>query len=475
MRSHIVGVLCLILGGAYWWTQAKPEPPGLDVLIFDFEKQSLQEVIIHQPDQEVRMIEDNGTWTLVQADNEASTTMVNRSKHQLHQLKARSIVERSPVNLENYGLGNEAIQVDLSLRGGQKESLLVGSANPTGVSYYMMPLSGPHKGSVLTVAKASVDFFGSELSQFRAEHFVQFDLKSVDSIEIVLSESFVQERGVGIGERTWVAKRNVVDDFQFWNGGFTDQPVERISSEFMRRLLGRYLALKSKGYKGVVEVSDTQAGLDIPIVSAVLTGVGVNVAVEIGDSVTDGLRYFSVSGLTERVIARDGLLEDYNFSPSQVRNPRLLDFLENTGGMVRMTAKIRDAEYVLLHDNQWTWNGVEVSQPTIKPLFEQASEFRIIEWHDEDSDWTFTPHSEKLGFNTLQIDHELGTLLLQFGDKLERNMAISPTDPPQVVQYRQARVQIATQQVDVLMEEHWATELMTRYIQVSESVQEGEE
>ena len=81
-------------------------------------------------------------------------------KHQLHRLKARSIVERNPVELDNYGLGKDAIQVDLSIRGGQNESLLIGGANPTGVSYYMMPLSGPHKGSVLTVAKASVDFFG---------------------------------------------------------------------------------------------------------------------------------------------------------------------------------------------------------------------------------------------------------------------------------------------------------------------------
>ena len=43
----------------------------------------------------------------------------------------------------------------------------MGGANPTGVSYYMMPLSGPHKGSVLTVGKASVDFFGSELVIFK--------------------------------------------------------------------------------------------------------------------------------------------------------------------------------------------------------------------------------------------------------------------------------------------------------------------
>ena len=63
----------------------------------------------------------------------------------------------------------------------------------------MMPLSGPHKGSVLTVAKASVDFFASEFGDFRAEHFVQFDLQSVEQVEIRLSTSFVEERELGSG------------------------------------------------------------------------------------------------------------------------------------------------------------------------------------------------------------------------------------------------------------------------------------
>ena len=92
MRSRVVFGVCFLLGGAYWWTQNQPDPPDLDVHIFDFEKQDLKEVSIHQPGQEVRMVEDNGKWILVQAENEASTTMVNRSKHQLHRLKARSIV-----------------------------------------------------------------------------------------------------------------------------------------------------------------------------------------------------------------------------------------------------------------------------------------------------------------------------------------------------------------------------------------------
>ena len=105
----------------------------------------------------------------------------------------------------------------------------------------------------------------------------------------------------------------------------------------MRRLLGRYLALKAKEHKGVVEISDAESGLGEPLVSIQLRGSGVDVQLHIGKPVSDGQRYFSVSGLTERVIAlRDGLLEDYNFSTEMTRNPYLVDFMDDTDGVVEI-------------------------------------------------------------------------------------------------------------------------------------------
>ena len=476
MRNWIVGAVFVGLGATYWWTQNQSELPGLEVPIFDFEKQSLQEVVIHQPGQEVRMVEKNGTWVLVQADNEASTTMVNRSKHQLHRLKARSIVERNPTELNNYGLGKDAIQVDLSIRGGQKESLLIGGANPTGVSYYMMPLSGPHKGSVVTVAKASVDFFGSELGDFRAEHFVQFDLQSVDAIEIALSESFVTKRKLGTGVRTWSAKRSTVGDVDFWKGGFTDESSESISKDFMRRLLGRYLALKAKEYKGVVEVSDAESGLGEPLVSIQLQGSGVDLQLQIGKSVSDGLRYFSVSGLTERVIARDGLLEDYNFSVEMTRNPLVLDYMDDIDGVLEIHFDGVGESSSLLHNEDWVLNGGEVSEDLIKPLIQHLGDFRVANWGEsgKKSDWEFVLNKDNHLPRGVKLTHTLGTTVLTFGEQIEKNMALSDSEPPQIVQYRQVRIQSVSTEVDVLIEEHWLSELIERHDQLFKPTESGE-
>ena len=228
----------------------------------------------------------------------------------------------------------------------------------------------------------------------------------------------------------------------------------------MRRLLGRYLALKSKGYKGIVEVSDAESGLDTPSVSVVISGAGVDLQLKIGASISDGLRYFSVNGLTELVIARDGLLEDYSFSTAQVRNPLLLDFLESSSGLNQLSITVGDETTTLKLDQHWELNGALVEEERVKKLLTHASKFRVAEWKDESSQWDFNPSADGSRPSMVTIDHSLRSIQLKIGDKIQRNMAISPTDAPQIVEYRQARIQVDETSRDVLMEEHWLAEFV---------------
>ena len=479
MRNAILGAMFLSLGAIYFWTQNQQEPPGLEVPIFDFEKQDLQQVVIHQPNQEVRLVEQDGRWTLIQANNEASTTMVNRSKHQLHHLIARSIVERDPDDLSVYGLAENGIKVDLEIRGEKTASLLIGQANPTGVSYYVMPLSGPHSGSVVTVAKAAVDFFASELSAFRAEHFVQFDLSAVDSVEIVLSAAFAAEKKLSDKQRIWSAKRTTVTDFQYWTGGFTNQSQTRISNDFMRRLLGRYLALKSKGYKGVTEVSDEAAGFDPSNVLVRLSGNGVETTLKIGNQVSDGLRYFSVNGLTDRVIARDGLLEDYAFASSQTRNRKPLDFIQNTDGLKSLTiiysdafAGIHGVDTVRLQSDgeMWTFGDRSIHADTATAFLEHLSDCTTLASLEEPSSVVDFVGAVETPITHIEVLHNLQSITMNFGAVVERNMAMSDTDPPQIVQYRQVRFTLEGAPAEtVFVEEHWLQNLFTNHSQFEQT------
>lgn len=480
MRNAILGMTFLSLGAVYFWTKSQKEPPGLEVPIFDFEKQDLQEVVIYQPKQEVRLVNKDGRWTLMQANNEASTTMVNRSKHQLHNLKARSIVEREPADLSVYGLGENGIKVDLAVRGEEPSSLMIGQANPTGVSYYVLPLSGPHEGTVVTVAKAAVDFFASELSAFRAEHFVQFDLSAVDSVEIVLSTELVTQKNLGDTARTWKAKRTSVTDFQYWTGGFTDEVENRISNDFMRRLLGRYLALKSKGYKGVSEMSEDAAGLNPPLVSIQLSGNGVDTTLRIGNQVSDGLRHFTVNDLTDIVLARDGLLEDYSFDMAQTRNRKPFDFMNNINGLQSIsmslsqsTPEISEMEKKIFKraGEEWSFGERSIEAENATAFLNQLSKCTTLETLEDTIAADGFTKSEDTAVSHIEIEHNLQTVVLEIGAMVERNMAMSDTEPPQVVQYRQVRFSLEdSSSQTTFVEEHWVQGMLTALAQLEQTL-----
>ena len=87
------------------------------------------------------IIEKDGKWWIEGTDWQAGLTMVNRIRHQLHNLEARAKVTREKDDLDLYGLG-KGIRVELMLNSGKKIEFLAGDPNPTGVSYYIRPLPG---------------------------------------------------------------------------------------------------------------------------------------------------------------------------------------------------------------------------------------------------------------------------------------------------------------------------------------------
>lgn len=471
MRTKLVGLSFLVLGGLYFWSQHQIPPVTIEDPIFDFEKQELKEVVIHQPTQDIHLIEKDGEWTLLEAKNEASTTMVNRSKHQLHNLKARSIVDTEPNDLDTYGLGENTIQVDLKLRDGRALSLKVGDPNPTGVSYYMMPLHGPHQNTVVTVAKASVDFFASELGDFRAEHFVQFDLDGIDRIEIELSPRFSAEiaavdskKGFTTAPLKWTAIRSVQEEFIQWTGGFESEPLTLISKDFIRRLLGRMLALKAIDYKGVIELSDEEAGLNTPLARIALRGNNTKFSMIVGDSPTEGQRFVQVGGLTERVLTRSGFLDEFKFDSNQMKNRLALDFLESSSGLKRMTVSQEQQTIIETAKDGWRVNDRSITEKDLQLLLGHSSKLRIVEWVSDSKD--FTQEAEEWSGHYILIEHTFGTVRMDFGSVIERNVALSETDPPQVVRYRRLKLnQDFVDEADdavVLIEESWLVGLEER-------------
>ena len=183
--NRLIGTigLFLLVSVCWWWTQQTDE--GLANHVFNFEKHDVTGFLVEYPDREsLKVLEKDGEWIVSKTGHTASMTMVNRVRHQIHNLSVRAHVTEHSSDLTLYGLGPKSTTVTIYTRQGE-ETFEVGAPNPTGVSYYIRPLTGPLQGMVVTVAKAAVDYYAAPRSEFRSPHFCRFDLDSVSQIDVV--------------------------------------------------------------------------------------------------------------------------------------------------------------------------------------------------------------------------------------------------------------------------------------------------
>ena len=94
---------------------------------------------------------------------------------------------------------------------------------------------------------------------------------------------------------------------------------------------------------------------------------------------------------------------------------------------------------------------------------------------DDSTKWSFTPCTDGALPSRLTIEHKLRSTELNFGEKIQRNMALSPSEPPQIVEYRQIRVGLEDTFRDVLIEEHWVADFVSRYKKLQHSEEDGKE
>ena len=91
----IAAILLLAVGGLVWWLDPAPQPVAVqeDAPLFRFEKPELTRVVIHRPaDQLILAERGDGSWIVEGQEWPASRSMVNRVKHQIHDLSARATV-----------------------------------------------------------------------------------------------------------------------------------------------------------------------------------------------------------------------------------------------------------------------------------------------------------------------------------------------------------------------------------------------
>ncbi len=279
------------------------------VALFVFEKADLMRVDVTRADGTITLLEHaDGTWWIEGTDMRASRQMVNRVKHQLHDLVSRATVAEVGDEGALYGLGDNAIHVKLTLRDGRTLEFDAGDPNPSGVSYYLRKLDDD---VVYTVKKSAVDFYSLELPEFRERRFASFDSKDVDGLDATLpGGARLKIQRSPDGERAW----DLVE------------PVKIAAADMeVRGLLGRISAMKAIKF-----VSEDPAAADYGLapprarIEIQFSGGKPPLTLLLGAPTgeKDGeypLAYAQLEGEPFVYAVRDVFLEDFQRDPEELR------------------------------------------------------------------------------------------------------------------------------------------------------------
>jgi len=434
LAALILGLVALIVVLLRPASQGPATPDG--VRIFDFEKHELVKVHVERPDAEpITLAEHDGRWMIEGTDFEAGTSMVNRVKHQLHDLTSRATVVESPESPELYGLGDNAIKVSLTLRDGRVLSFEAGDPNPSSVSYYIRPLPGD---TVYTVKKSAVDYYSLTLDEFRERRFAAFDSRDVSRLDASLDlPSGAEPSGQGTAaiERHLVLER--VGDRE-WEMQSPEQMAA--NDDRVRRLLGRLNALKASSFvavdEGTLPGRLSEWGLDHPRLDVTLSFASrepLHLMVG-GDAPSDNkyeeLAYMLVEGDSTVYVARRGLLDEFGQDLQELRNRRVVRMEAKDVVSVDVVLKAEPPDEDLAGDagvrfaaEQWVWkDGVPVAGSTPERVARYLAELEV--------DAFVADHPADLA--TYGLADPVARVVLRNAEGEERVVRIGKTGEPEV-------------------------------------------
>jgi len=374
----IAAAVLAVVVGLVWWLDPGPQQVQVqeDAPLFRFEKPELTRVVIQRPDDTLTLAEqDDGAWIVEGPGWPAARSMVNRVKHQIHDLSARATVIDEPEAPELYGLGENAIEVELFFRDGESLSFLAGDPNPSAVSFYIQPLTGPAAGgTVYTVKKSALDYYSLSPEEFRERRFATHDANDADRIEADLPD----------GQRL-VLQRTGPFHWQL------EEPIQYPASrEEVRRLLGRVTALKARAFVEDHPQDLAKYGLDQPRAHILIKFASrdpidlvIGEQAEVDDSIgrPRSYAYMKLSDDFTVYTGPDDLLEDYLIDPQELRLEKFMRMRvgEVTDVVVDLYATPDDdlegSVVMMYRADKWLWgDGVPVPGSTPSRVALRAAE-----------------------------------------------------------------------------------------------------
>lgn len=368
-RGTSVALVVLVAALALrWWVTPSEAPPADPApILLEVRPEALASVRITGRDGEIALVQEAGVWRVDGVTWSPSDRMLRRMLHQLQSLEARALVAEEPEDLSRYGLGADAVRVELTLVDGRREAFEVGDPNPAGVSYYFRLLPG---SAVYTVQKASVDFWGLDMDAFREREFATFDLDAARLLDVrVAGTRFELTRS---GKRDWVMTRP------------RSLPVEW---DEVRTLLGRLAGVRATRFVEDGPADPERYGVagDSDRVFLALED-GSTVTVRFGDVVPDAVppeRYALHEERDALYAVRADVLDTFRRDPEALRRRSLLQV--QPWDVEEMRYQVGDRMLRMARGpTAWHWeNGAPIPGATPDRVARAAAGLSAVAFHDD--------------------------------------------------------------------------------------------
>jgi hypothetical protein len=185
-------VLAVLLGVLYWSNHREQREdssvrasPDAQVRILSLSQTEITRLAIHRKGQPQVDLSRNGsgTWQitapqLLPADQEDISSVLST----LSSLNSERLLEEKASDLTPYGLGNPALELDVTLKDNKTEKLLIGDPTPSGNAYYVMLAGNPRLFTMASYNKSTLD---KGVNDLRDKRLLTVDFDKVSQIELL--------------------------------------------------------------------------------------------------------------------------------------------------------------------------------------------------------------------------------------------------------------------------------------------------
>jgi Domain of unknown function (DUF4340) len=199
MKLHSLAIAALVLAALtvflYWSQRHKPAddmskisadtPPP----ILKLDQNSITELELKKKDAEPVVLTKSGSgdWQITEpkqfrADQSAVTSIAST----VASLNSERMVEDKASDLQNFGLDQPVLEVDVTAKDKKSQKLLLGSDTPAGSGVYAMLAGDPRLFTIASYTKTSLD---KNLNDLRDKRLLPVDADKISQIEIVRKNS----------------------------------------------------------------------------------------------------------------------------------------------------------------------------------------------------------------------------------------------------------------------------------------------